>query len=211
MNSFSPLGALARVETVVTEPSMLTDAECASLREWTIDAIVKGIMRRTPRVPHDYFTPFMLSDGSETPPSRAAARLARNKDVKPADCMPDGFWEIRDRAIKLLGIGSLAEDIRKGSFLNYILPGGDIHPHQDDRVPVDGAELIAIRCNVMYSKPERGGIPFIDGRPLDIPEGGMWAFHASEHPHYASTIHGTVGRGTLSFAFMADPADCAGP
>ena len=118
--------------------------------------------------------------------------------------LPGAFWHIRARVVDLLGLHGLEEDHYQVAFLTYITEGGAVQEHRDDRVYVDGIEYLNLRCNVLFQRPGEGGYSVIAGAELDIPEGGMWAFCASELAHSAGRVRGPGPRGTLSFGFLVE-------
>lgn len=208
-------GRLPEVKRVLIAHSVITSREQQTLMEWTAERLVTGALRENGASPGDYLTPFFLADRTSTNRSKEIAESRRRRKalsgLLPVDDLanyrlPDEFWHVRERVVESLELSHLIEDTVKGSFLNYITPGGGIHSHRDSRISVDGRTYMLLRCNVLFAKPEAGGAPVIAGRELDIPDRGMWAFYASEYIHSATTVSGPTGRGTLSYGFMTEAA-----
>ena len=123
------------------------------------------------------------------------------------DPLPDEFWNVRNRAVDLLGLQGFEEDPYKGSFLTYVAPGGSLHEHRDARLTIRQEEFLILRCNVLFKKPQEGGVPVIDSHRIDVGDRGLWAFFPTELTHSATEVTGTEPRGTLSFGFLVRPAD----
>jgi hypothetical protein len=183
--------------------------------DWTAESLGRGMLRENGASPGDYLSSFFLADGTLTARSKEIAATRRKREAQLeaplADDLanyplPEEFWHVRERVVESLELSHFAEDTVKGSFLNYITPGGAIHSHRDSRIDVDGRAHMLLRCNVLFAQPEAGGAPIIAGRELDIPDRGMWAFYASEYIHSASVVRGSTGRGTLSYGFMTEVA-----
>jgi hypothetical protein len=121
--------------------------------------------------------------------------------------LPDEFWKVRTRVIDRLGVRHLPEDAYKGSYLSLVTAGGAIHRHRDTRLKIDGEEYLILRCNVLFARPELGGMPVIGHTEVDVPDRGMWAFFPTEVLHAATKVAGSAGRGLLSFGFLVRFAD----
>jgi hypothetical protein len=197
-------------EILIVEDIVTTEEQSVLVR-WADSNLRAGRMLNNPRDPESYSTPYCSAS------DRALTSLTKHYGSKQedqqklvwipkmsedlVDPLPDQFWKIRTRVIQLLGLTDLAEDPYKGSFLNYIVPGGKVHQHRDDRLTLGEEEFAILRCNVLFKRPQEGGLPIISRREIDVPDRGMWAFYATELVHAASEVRGKEARGTLSFGF----------
>ena len=200
-------------EVLITEP-ILNEEEQASLVAWAELQYQAGRLNENPQDPGAFSTPFCSTDGQ-------LSRLTRQKDpgtsgqklvwvpspAEQAVQLPAVFWEIRERVVDLLGLGSLQEDHYKGAFLSYIKPGSRVHQHRDDRIDIGSKKFLILRCNVLFKKPLRGGLPAIGSNQIDVPERGMWAFFPTELVHSATEVEGAEFRGLLSFGFLLAPEE----
>ena len=83
-------------------------------------------------------------------------------------------------------------------FCGVITDGGAVHRHSDPNV----GELIHTRFNVMVSKPDIGGVPIINGVPVQVEEGEVWRCDAGLYEHECTTVTGFKPRVVLSFGFL---------
>lgn len=200
-------------EVLVTE-SILNEQEQAALVTWAEQQHQTGRLNENPQDPGAFSTSFCSADGQLSRLTRergretSAQKLAWVPSPKEQTAqLPDTFWQIRERVVNLLGLGSLQEDHYKGSFLSYIMPGSRVHQHRDDRIKVGSKEFLIFRCNVLFKKPLGGGLPAIGNKQIDVPERGMWAFFPTELVHSATEVKGGHFRGLLSFGFLLSPEE----
>jgi hypothetical protein len=201
---------------IIVVNSVVTKEEQSILVRWAERNFRAGKMLNNPRDSASYSTPY-LSAGARTLTelTQIAGPLQKlNQDLvwtpqpnRPIDPLPEEFWDIRRRVIALIGLSDLIEDPYKGSFLNYIVPGGRVHQHRDDRIRVGEDEFDIIRCNVFFRRPKQGGLPIIAQREIEVPDLGMWVFYATELVHGANEVGGEEARGTLSFGFSVRHSD----
>lgn len=199
-------------EVYVAE-SIVTPGEQSLLVDWAEEQRTSERLIANPADPSSFSTPYRASDGTLTAFTReSAARIGGTHrdliwipevDQRAARPLPDVFWSIRARVVDLLGLHALSEDPYKGSFLSYIVPGGMVHQHRDDKLTIGTETVHVLRCNVLFKRPEQGGMPVIGMRELDIADRGMWAFFPTKLVHSATPVGGSACRGLLSFGFVA--------
>jgi hypothetical protein len=212
MTTTAPLPLPLGPNEVLVTRDVVTMEEQRVLVDWTIDRLREGHLLGNPRDPYSYCTPYLSSNDGALTPLTAASKSegadtnelvwipdAASDTVGP---LPEAFWTIRARVVRLLEIESLDEDVYKGSFLNCIVGGGKVHQHRDERLRFGRQESAVLRCNVLFNRPENGGTPVIAGTEIDIPDRGMWTFYATELVHAATEVQGATVRGTLSFGFV---------
>jgi hypothetical protein len=107
------------------------------------------------------------------------------------------------RVERLFGLSGTAVDPDLGWVISVIHSGGAVHPHKDDD-SYASTNRKHLRCNLLVSKPQSGGTPIIDGRPVAVVEGGGWAFFASETTHAALPVAGTIPRIVYQFGYAVD-------
>lgn len=103
-------------------------------------------------------------------------------------------YEFRLRKFKELGIDNFEEEPNFGIFLGVNNEGGYVHKHRDWAPDTH----YHIRLNFLISKPIAGGVPVIEGRPLEINENESWINFASEWDHYSTPVEGQKLRVVLS-------------
>ncbi len=214
MNFSLPFGT----HQVVRATDIVTEAEADTLLTWATEMQKMGKLVGNPRDLTTFQTPYVcartrgLTTLTENPRDRDdIIWVPQNDRFDPAD-IPETFWTVRDRAMKAVGLQDLTEDPYKGNFLGLIGPGQGVHQHKDARVVLHGEESLLIRCNVLFRRPAKGGLPVIAGRTLDILDRGMWAFFASEQVHSATPVEGSTLRGLMSFGIVIErkQVDAAG-
>lgn len=88
-----------------------------------------------------------------------------------------------------------------GRTISLILPGGYIHRHTDAYMPGQPGHrpgLEHLRCNIVVRLTHPSGRPIVDGSPLPVTEGDLWAFFASKCPHETAVVEGSEPRESLS-------------
>jgi hypothetical protein len=212
-------GRLLGTNEIFIADSVVTAEEQAILVRWTEEQRQRGRLLVNPRDPEIHMTPFFSADGGLTRITKSGLgpdgieRRAQKGliwvpkiDEQFMDPVPEAFWTIRNRVKDLLGLGGLEEDYYKGSFLTCMSPGGRVHEHRDARVRVAEEERLILRCNVLFKRPQQGGMPVIGSQEIDICDRGMWAFYPTEFRHSTTVVRGPDSRGNLSFGFLVRPA-----
>lgn len=190
--------------------SVMTPVEQRILLDWAETRWNEGRLLQNPRDPDVFCTPYRsAADRDVTPLVKArdpSLVWAPRVDDGVDDPLPGEFWAVRSRVIERLALLDVADDPYKGSFLVYVRPGASVHTHRDERLLIDSKQWLLFRCNVLFARPQRGGLPVIVGTEIDVPDRGLWAFYPSELVHGASTVEGASARGILSYGFIVDPA-----
>jgi hypothetical protein len=202
---------------VLVADAVVTPDEQSVLVDWAEQQRTRGALLSNPRDPHVYSTHYRSAAGELTrftkrgpaAPEDGEQRFVwvPGVDEPAADAFPEEFWRVRSRAIDLAGLHFLEEDPYKGAFLSYVAIGGAVHEHRDAMVRVDGEDCHILRCNVLFKRPEQGGMPVIEGKEIEIADRGMWVFYATALVHAATAVAGRQFRGLLSFGFVVRHSD----
>jgi len=205
-------GSLLGTNEVFVADDVVTVKEQATLLAWAEAQYHSGKLLSNPSDRGAYCTPFQSARGGLTRLTNVAARCGSvaegipiwvpEVDEHDVDKLPAEFWHIRARVIERLGLSELDEDHYKGSFLSYIAPGTGVHAHRDARLRNQQEEQLILRCNVLFKRPQEGGLPAIESIKIDVPDRGMWAFFPTELVHSATPVRGSEFRGLLSFGFL---------
>lgn len=202
-------------EVLVADP-IVTEEEQSALADWLTAQRRAGKLVTNPQDPGAYSTPFRSASGELTRFTKGGPRQGCGEQKlvwipsvdDMVDPLPAELWRVRARVIDRLGLHELEEDPYKGSFMSYIEPGTGVHQHRDDRLKIGPDERLILRCNVLFRKPEGGGMPVFDGRiEIEIPDRAMWAFYPTELVHSATRVSGGGFRGLMSFGFLVRPSD----
>lgn len=217
MTGKSAAESLLGPNEVLLTDSLVSSEERSRLWQWAEDQYRSGKLLNTPSDPGGFSTPFHSVEGSLTRLTSAAARRDNaseqrliwvpDVDEECLDPLPAELWEIRARVVDLLGLSGLEEDHYKGTFLSCTSPGTGVHAHCDAKLIIRGEERPIFRCNLLFKRPEEGGLPVLESREIDVPDGGMWASFPTELLHAASPVRGTQIRGLLSFGFLVRLAE----
>jgi len=209
--------SLLGTNEVLVADNVVTVKEQATLLAWAEAQYRSGKLLCNPSDPGAYCTPFQSARGGLTFLTNVAAQRGSSAEQKPIwvpevdeqglDRIPEEFWHIRARVIDRLGLSELDEDHYKGSFLSYIAPGTGVHTHRDARLKIQQEERLILRCNVLFKRPQEGGLPAIESIEIDVPDRGMWAFFPTELVHSATPVRGSEFRGLLSFGFLVRFSD----
>ena len=114
---------------------------------------------------------------------------------------PPEVYEIQQRIRNLLHLhdAPIIEGHGKdGIVVSKTFHGGDVYEHRD---PPVGENLIGLRCNVLVSKQERGGMLWVDGEPYDPELGELHCYPVTELWHRVDACYGRTPRVLFMFGF----------
>lgn len=82
---------------------------------------------------------------------------------------------------------------KEGIFVNYMPRGvgGGIYNHKDFDI---GNNKSLLRCNIISSASEIGGVLHIEGKPVNLIAGDLHLYLATEHEHFINDVEGTTPR-----------------
>jgi len=166
---------LPKVNDVAIESKFLSTDEHSVLLSWAEDEFSHGRLKTNPSGPFRYFNRY-----------------------EKGDSVPDVFWEVRQRTISNFSITDYEDEPKFRCFLGCNTEGGFVGRHTDSAPP----DKHHIRMNIMVSKPLRGGIPFVNGKTIDIEERDMWCFFPAIMPHASSPVLGNRNRFVLSIGIL---------
>jgi hypothetical protein len=107
---------------------------------------------------------------------------------------PEFVLEIRDAVRKAVGVQDapyISDHGKDGVVFNYTLPSGDLHRHKDPR-SLHGE--LALRCNVLSSAADSGGVLHVNDVPIEVNVGDLHCYFASEHWHHVTKVEGQSPR-----------------
>jgi len=136
-------------------------------------------------------------------PSRYYRSYKDNETV-----VPDLFWHVRRRAVSMFSITDYEDEPEYKCFLGCNTEGGFVQRHTDSSPP----DKHHVRLNIMLSKPIGGGVPVIDGKPVQVEERDLWCFYPSVMPHESTPVTGKRKRFVLSIGILVPksaPAEAA--
>jgi hypothetical protein len=118
------------------------------------------------------------------------------------------------RCERCLRLGGVSTDCVLGRTISLILPGGFIHRHTDkyhEGQPGHRPGLEHLRCNIVVRLAEPTGRPIVEGMPLPVDEGDLWAFFASKCMHETQPLRGSEPRIVFGFGWSVPPAHALEP
>jgi hypothetical protein len=100
------------------------------------------------------------------------------------------------RCEKCLRLEGVPADCVLGRTISLLTPGAFIHQHTDKYIagsmPGHRPGYEHLRCNIVVRLPDPSGRPVIEGIPLPVEEGDLWAFFASKSMHETTPLQGTT-------------------
>lgn len=102
--------------------------------------------------------------------------------------------KIREKCFENLNINNFEEEPYFGIFIGVNTESGFVHEHTD---PTKN-NYIHFRLNFLVLKPEKGGVPIVNGKELDIEERESWINLASKWLHKSTPVIGLKPRIVLS-------------
>ena len=112
---------------------------------------------------------------------------------------PDTAYDIYDRIDRVLGCQTKCDTTP--IVVNHTSEGGQLTKHKDVRFVENKALL---RCNILTSKPEKGGDLYVEGVHYCLEPGDIYFCLVSEHTHWTTKVEGGIPRTIWQFGFNVD-------
>lgn len=154
----------------------LTTAECGLLNAWALDGVKNG------------WLDVGISRGHTTQ-KRLTSRMCGPKFTTPPEILA-----ISQKIRKYAGVVSSPLVLghgKDGIVVSCTFDGGDVYAHRDPRC---FSGLATLRCNVLTQKPQNGGDLYLGDTKVDLEEGDLHCYLASEHTHSVTKVQGPVPR-----------------
>lgn len=154
----------------------LTTAECRLLNAWALDGVQKGWLDAG------------ISSGSETQ-KRLTSRMYGDRFTTPPEILA-----ISEKIRKHAGVGNaplVSGHGKDGIVVSCTFDKGDVYAHRDPR---NFHGLATLRCNVMTQKPQNGGVLYLEDTKVELDEGDLHCYLASEHTHNVTEVQGSLPR-----------------
>lgn len=119
---------------------------------------------------------------------------------------PKIIYDIQQRIRETLPFEHQIEPFhgKDGLVICITYDGGDTYHHYDPR---SDDVLHTLRCNILVSAPESGGIVDVCWDPVDLPERGIMKYLVTKHIHGVSTTHGKRPRILFQYGFLIKESD----
>jgi len=144
-----------------------------------------------------------ISRGQFNYSKRYTSRLYGDRFEYPS-VVSNTYSKITD-ALSLHGLKkSVLGGGRDGVVVSCTFDGGDVYEHSD---PKEEGGLDVLRCNIMTRKPFDGGVLFVGGKQIDLEEGDLHCYLASDVKHYVTTVSGPRSRVLWMFGYQISKQD----
>jgi hypothetical protein len=90
---------------------------------------------------------------------------------------------------------------KDGVVVSVTYNDGDVYKHKDPGV---GEGVAGLRCNILASKAQSGGIVHVEDKTYDLNEGDMMCYLVTELYHSVEVCHGDNPRTLFMFGFVVD-------
>ena len=137
--------------------------------------------------------------------NQAGPNRFRKKIFNTQYCNPL-MSELGKRIADHLNICECPVDPYLGWIISLIQPGGFIQPHRDAHPHYQQTGDKHLRCNILVQGDDESVRPRIGNMQLELEEGDLWAFFASDYVHGTNVIKGDKARIVYQFGFVV-PAD----
>lgn len=116
---------------------------------------------------------------------------------------PQIVGDVYKRITDALSLHDLKKSVRGGGrdgvVVSCTFSGGDVYEHKD---PKEENDLEVLRCNIMTRSPTEGGVLFVDGKQVDLSEGDLHCYLASNVKHYVTPVSGPISRVLWMFGYQ---------
>ena len=167
---------LPKLDKVAVVRRFITADEHSVLLDWAERQFENGRLKANPAGPSRYFSRY-----------------------EEGDDVPDLFWDVRRRAVRLFSVEDYEDEPYYRCFLGCNTDGGFIQPHRDPSPP--GKHHV--RMNIMVSAPKRGGHPVIDGKTYRVEDRDLWCFYPTLMLHSSRPMAGDRKRFVISIGILA--------
>jgi hypothetical protein len=166
--------------------NFLTVEECDELNKFTFNAIKNGL-----------FSEGLNSKTINPKDTQLVSRF--NKEI----VFPDLPKQIMIRLQNQFNLKN--DDVCKtfhkdGIIVNVSYKNAGVIEHKDD---IYKENTFGLRCNIVTSVPDIGGILHVDKAPINLKKGDLYLLNASEHFHYVSKNESNTPRILWQFTFDA--------
>lgn len=163
--------------------------EASELNQFTIEAIQNGLFE------NGRASMYLNGDGIHM-----VSRFNRDLEYPPI------AYIVKDRIMKKFGF---TDDMTYRAFndsglaVNCSFKGGQLLEHTDAREN----NLALIRCTVVVSQPVEGGVFHVEGKPVPLESGDLYACLVSEHSHFCTKNEVDTPRIVWQFGFNVPAED----
>lgn len=121
---------------------------------------------------------------------------------------PNIVYDVYSRITDYLSLHQLKKSFigggKNGVVVSCTFDGGDVYEHID---PKEEHGLDVLRCNIMTRKPVEGGILFVGGKKIELEEGDLHCYLASDVSHYVTDVSGPRSRILWMFGYQIRKTD----
>jgi hypothetical protein len=169
--------------------NFLSIAECDVLNSWCKEAILGGQFA-------DGITGDWVNKNFSTTDRRLTNRM--NTNIEYCSLIYETQQKIRSSITSLKDAPVINDHGKDGVVVSVTYNGGDVYLHKDPSV---GEGLSGIRCNILSSKPESGGLIHVANATYDINQGDLMAYAVTDLFHKVEPCFGTIPRILFMFGF----------
>ena len=177
---------------VLLVPNFLSAEEVQVLKDWANQAVVDG-----------QFVDGITGDWDNKEFSRTNKRLTNRMSQNIN--YPELVKTLQDRIRQTVSLTAEAPVIeghgKDGVVVSVTYNDGDVYKHKDPGV---GEGVVGLRCNILASKAESGGIVHVEDKTYDLNEGDMMCYLVTELYHSVEVCHGDNPRTLFMFGFVVD-------
>ncbi len=169
--------------------SFLSEKDCNILNNFALDSVNKGKFKNG-----------ILSEKVNPLNSQMVSRFS------PELIFPEKALEIQktiQKKFKLLDSSITKEFNPFGIVVNVSFKNAQVIKHRD--APLNG--FSALRCNIVTSQPEDGGILYVNDKPVILNSGDLYACLFCENEHYVTKNNSEKQRIVWQFTFHVKKKD----
>ena len=138
-------------------------------------------------------------------------RVTTRVTNRMSECVhyPDLVYELQGRIRNDFRLGAavlIPGHGRDGVVVSIIDHSGDVYAHRD---PAVTPGFSALRCNILASQAESGGLIHVGDRTYELAAGDLMAYLVTDHTHSVDVCLGRVPRIMFMFGFQVRPEDWA--
>lgn len=177
---------------VLLVPNFITAEEVQVLKDWANQAVVDG-----------QFVDGITGDWDKKEFDRTKKRLTNRMSQNIN--YPELVKTLQNRIRQTVPLTAEAPVIeghgKEGVVVSVTYNDGDVYKHKDPSV---GEGIAGLRCNILASQAESGGIVHVEDKTYNLNEGDMMCYLVTELYHSVEVCHGDNPRTLFMFGFVVD-------
>ena len=183
-------------DKVLIVRNFISKEDCEILKNWAVQSVEQN-KNFVPGITFD-------QDGMKRTIVRLTTRISDSIEY------PDLAYIIQNRIMDLFPKlktqpiidGPLNGGGKDGIVVSVTYNQGDVYEHVDPRV--QNSSCVGLRCNILMSVPDEGGMLYVDNKPCDLNPGDLHCYLVTEYKHRVDICSGNTPRVLFMYGWQVN-------